>query len=133
MNRKNGIIQKEGFTLIELLATVIIVAVLTSLAVPIFRQNVKRVMATEGYTLVGSIRTAERTYFSEHNTYTSNWTDISNEIDINNNKYFNTAPILTASGTESSAAFTAIVTGSGDASGISVSVDNKGIMTTSGL
>jgi prepilin-type N-terminal cleavage/methylation domain-containing protein len=147
MNRTDGIIPKQcvtppdsfhltkrtGFTLVELLVAVIIVGVLSSLAVPIFRQNIRRVMATEGHALVGAIRTAQRIYFAENNRYTSNWVDIEGAVDINNNKYFKTVPVLTASGTGSEATFTATVTGTGDASQISVSINNKGVMTADGI
>jgi type IV pilus assembly protein PilE len=129
----NKIIRKEGFTLIELIVTIMIVGILTALAVPIFRQNVKRVMATEGHSLIGSIKTVERIYFSEHHKYTSNWWDISGDIDINNNKYFNTAPVINATGTGDDATFSATVTGSGEASGISVFLNNEGLITISGL
>ncbi len=129
----NKIIREKGFTLIELIVTVMIVGILTALAVPIFRQNVKKAMATEGYSLIGSIKTIERIYFSEHYKYTSNWGDISGDIDINNNKYFNTAPIINAIGTEDNATFNATVAGSGDASGINIFLSNEGLITISGL
>ncbi len=129
----SGDLLLTGFTLVELLVVMITIGLLSALAVPMFRQNVKRVMATEGHALVGSIRTAERVYFSQHNIYTANLADISGDIDISNNKYFKTAPILTASGIGSGATFTATVTGSGDASGISISINHAGIITTSGI
>ncbi len=129
----SGDLLLTGFTLVELLVVMIIMGLLSALAVPMFRQNVKRVMATEGHALVGSIRTAERIYFAEHNAYTSNWADISGNVDISNNKYFATEPTLTASGSGSGATFTVIVAGSGNASGISISIDHAGIITVSGI
>jgi type IV pilus assembly protein PilE len=122
-----------GFTLIELLVTVLILGVLVSVAVPIFRNNVKRVMATEGYALVSSIKTAQKIYFIEHNEYTSDWEDLNGNIDIDKNKYFNTKPELSAEGVGDNSIFVATVTGSGEASGISISIDNKGTITTTGL
>ena len=126
-------IPKEGFTLTELLAAVIIVGILVALAVPIFIQNTRRIMTTEGCALVGSIRTAERIYFTENNTYTPNWADISEDIDMINNKYFTTEPTLVASGSGNAAIFTATVTGSGDASGISISINHTGDMNINGI
>ena len=120
---------KTGFTLVEVLVVTIIVGILASVALPMYRQNIKSAIATEGYALVGSVRTAERVYLAEHNTYTSVWSDISGNVDLNKNKYFTTPPSLTASATT----FTAVVTGSGDATGISVSIDQQGTITTSGI
>jgi type IV pilus assembly protein PilE len=130
---RNYLMEQPGFTLAELLVVTIIVGILASLAFPLYRQNIKRAIATEGHALVGSIRTSERIYFAEHDTYTSNWSDISGNMDINNNKYFTTAPIFIASGTGSGATFTATVTGSADASGISISINQQGDITTGGI
>jgi type IV pilus assembly protein PilE len=134
MFRNTGITrEKRGFTLIELLVVVILVGLLSTLAVPIYRQNIRRAMATEGHALIGSIRTVERVYFAEHNEYTSNWADINGNVDISNNKYFTTEPTLIASGSGNGATFTATVTGSGDASGISISINHEGMITVSGI
>ena len=133
-HRYNGDLSLTGFTLVELLVVIIIVGVLSALAIPIFRQSIRRVMASEGYALVGAIRTAQRIYFAERNQYTSNWVDIEGNIEISNKKYFSSAPpTLTASGTGSGAVFTTTIIGTGDASGITISINQAGVITASGL
>ena len=64
--KKNG---KKGFTLIELMVVVIIVGILAAAAVPIYRGQIKRAIAAEGEALLGSVRTAELVYYSEHGKY----------------------------------------------------------------
>jgi len=123
----------EGFTLIELLVAIIIVGALSAMAVPIFRQNIRRVMATEGHAMVGAIRTAQRIYFAEYNRYTNNWADLEQNIDINNNKYFKTMPSILAGGTGHEANFTATIIGSGDAADIKISINHEGVITVTGL
>ena len=119
---------KKGFTLVELMVVVIIVGILAAVAVPLYRSNVRRAMSSEGQALAGSIRTAERVYYAEHDKYGA-WADISGSIDVAGNKYFTTAGTVTAGTTT----FSASVSGSGDASGISVSIDQGGNITVSGL
>jgi len=123
----------SGFTLVELMVVVIIVGILAAVAVPVYRYNIRRAMASEGMALVGSIRTAQRVWFAEHDAYTSRWSDISGQVDLTGNKYFTTPPTLTASGTGAEATFTATVTGSGDAAGITVTVNESGTVTVTGL
>ena len=79
------------------------------------------------------IKTAERIYFAEKNSYTANWADLSGDIDIDNNKYFHTAPTITAAGKGDNAFFIATVNGSGEASGISVTIDSEGSITATGF
>ncbi len=84
--------RKKGFTLIELMVVVIIIGILAAVAVPIFRGQTKRAIASEGEALLGSVRTAELVYYSEHGSYL----DVSNGggeddplgIDASKNKYF---------------------------------------------
>ena len=59
--------------------------------------------------------------------------DISEQIVLTNNKYFTTPPTLTAAGEGKDAKFTATVVGSGEAEGISVSINEKGEITITGL
>ncbi len=125
--------EMAGFTLVELMVVVIIVGILAAVAVPVYRYNIRRAMASEGMAMVGSVRTAQRVWFAEHDAYTATWGNLSGQVDIGDNKYFATAPTLTATGTGSSAAFTATAAGAGDAKGISVKIDESGTVTTTGL
>ncbi len=122
-----------GFTIIELMVTIVVVALLVSMAVPIMRGHAKRAIATEGKAVAGAIRTAQRVWFAEHEEYTATWSNLSGQVDLGNNKYFGSAPKLVASGSGSSAAFSATLSGAGDASGLTVSIDEAGELTTSGL
>ncbi len=120
--------KKKGFTLIELMTVVIIVGILASVAVPLYRGQVKRAMASEGAALLGSVRTAERVYYAEHGRYTDDKTKLG--IDTTGNKYFIDYTVeLTGGGT----GFTASTTGTGDAAGITVTIDQDGNLTYSGI
>ncbi|MFH1459823.1 MAG: prepilin-type N-terminal cleavage/methylation domain-containing protein [Candidatus Omnitrophota bacterium] len=58
----------HGFTLIELLVTVIIVAILASVAIPTYVNTVERVRGREARATLQAIIAAERTYSSERRT-----------------------------------------------------------------
>jgi len=82
---------KGGFTMIELMVVVIIVGVLAAAAVPIYRGNVKKAIATEAIATLGSIRSAERIYHAEYNKYIAATSDqISSvfSVDVLDPQYF---------------------------------------------
>ena len=123
--RKQG-----GFTLVELMIVVVIVGILAAVAVPLYRGNVKRAMATEGAALLGSVRTAERVYYAEHESYQAVAEDDSGGssdplgISTAGNKYFTTYSV-----TVSGATFDGQTIGTGDASTIKVTMDEDGVVT----
>lgn len=59
----------KGFTLVELLVVIVIIGILAAVAVPIIRGNILRAMLTEGIAALGTIRSAQRGYFVENNSY----------------------------------------------------------------
>lgn len=109
--------RKGGFTLIELMVVVIIVGILASVAVPIYRANIKKAMATEGAALLGSVLTGEKVYYAEHNTYTDDQDLIG--VTTEGNKYFSTYGVSGVS----AAGFTAETEGIGGAAGITVTME----------
>ena len=58
-------VKLSGFTLVELMVVIMIVALLASLSIPIFRERTKQSKWTEGAATAGSIRKALRTYYAE--------------------------------------------------------------------
>ena len=119
------LLKEKAFTLIELMVVVIIVGILAAVAVPIHRKNVGRAAASEGKALVGSVRTAERVYYCEHNTYTANLSDLDG-IDYADNRCFDIAPTIVCS---DATHFIVTVTGSGQSSCITVTLDESGNLT----
>lgn len=139
---------RKGFTMIELMVVVIILGILVAAAVPIYRANTRRAYSAEALATLGSIREAERLYFSESNLYqpVDAGTAAGDDgirgvlgLDTRSNQYFdNPCFAVTASGTGDTAAFTATATGNAANSlapsrakvgDISITMDEKGTVT----
>ena len=61
--------KREGFTLIELIVTVIIIGILAAIATPFYTGMQTKAQMTELYATVGTLRTAENTFYIEHGFY----------------------------------------------------------------
>jgi len=57
---------KSGFTLVEVLVVIVIVAVLTSVALPKYGRSIERARATEAMSMVRQIDDSVYAYFVEH-------------------------------------------------------------------
>ena len=82
----------KGFTLTELIITLIIVAILALLAVPVYRYYVRRGMATEAKALLGEINAAQQIYYSRNGQFfagtAGQQSGASFGVDAKRNKYF---------------------------------------------
>ena len=74
------LLRKEAFTLLEIIIVIIIIGILATLAVPQYQKLVRKARLQEGVTGLGAIHTAERMYYVEYGTYTTNIAD----LDIDN-------------------------------------------------
>ena len=62
----------KGFTLVELVITIAIVIILSVVSVPIYRNYTDKAKFSEGYALLGTILSAEKSYFSEYGYFYNN-------------------------------------------------------------
>ncbi|MFH1094359.1 MAG: prepilin-type N-terminal cleavage/methylation domain-containing protein [Candidatus Omnitrophota bacterium] len=84
--------RKNAFTLMELMLTVIVVAILVSIAIPNYINTVERTRAREARATLESMRSAEQTYASERRVMINlgaadaAWTMVGLENPHNNNR-----------------------------------------------
>lgn len=62
---------RKGFTLLELIIVIIIVGVLATLGFTQYTKVVEKGRAAEARAILGSLRTAENSYFLENGVYTA--------------------------------------------------------------
>ncbi len=121
----------RGFTLVELMVAVAVVAILSAVSTVTHRGYVRRALAAEGVSLVGSIRRCQQIHYAEYGEYTDAWGDMRGNFDLERFKFFRSTPTLGL--VRGGQGFTASVTGQGKAAGIVVSIDNEGSIHTGGI
>jgi len=67
---------KRGFTLIELLVTVLIIAILAGIALPMYQKSVQRSKYSTLMSLVNSMANASENYYLTHGVYAENFDDL---------------------------------------------------------
>lgn len=65
-----------GFTLIELVITMVIVAILAAIAVPLYQRDVRESRRTDARTALLDLAAREQRYFSVQNAFTENFADL---------------------------------------------------------
>lgn len=85
----------KGFTLIEMVITIVIIVVLSSISVPLYKDYVRDAKLSEGRVLLSRIRDAQLRYYDEYGNfllsgYEANFTANNDvlRIDARMNKYF---------------------------------------------
>lgn len=101
---------RQAFSLTELVITLVIVAILAIVAIPIYRGYVKKGIATEGKSLLGEVNAAQQIYYARHGKYFagSAGQQFSGSLGVNSsrNKYFTSYDIQTSADGQSFTAYT---------------------------
>lgn len=134
---------KQGFTLVELMVVAIIVAILAAVAIPLMSGNKARAIATEAESGCGTVQTALRVHKAEHSVFPtlSSGSSVTNLPGIGatdlDGTYFDTSDYSVES---AAASYTITCAGGGssapksaDANGITVTLDEDGAWTRTGL
>ncbi len=66
---KYGNGRRRGFTLVELVLVISIVVVLSVISGPIYRSYAYKARQAEGYALIGTIRSAQESYYGEYSEF----------------------------------------------------------------
>ncbi len=77
---------QTGYTLLELLITVSIITIVTSIALPSYRQHVQRSHRGDAMAALLKIANAQEKFYLQNNTYTSDLSDLN--IDGTANGYY---------------------------------------------
>ncbi len=68
--------KSAGFSLIELMITVVIIAIVTSIALPSYREHVKRTMRTDATIALLRLAAEQEKFYISNNAYTTDLVDL---------------------------------------------------------
>jgi type IV pilus assembly protein PilE len=94
MNRQ-AIPAQRGFTLIELMAVIVIIAILTMIALPSYRESVMRARRAEAKELILSIAQAQERYYSANAKYAAQLSDMGITKATSDHGYYNADASMT--------------------------------------
>ena len=63
---------ERGFTLIEIAIVLVLVGILSTMAIYVYRMMINKARMTQAKTVLGHLTKTEATYFSDHDRYTDN-------------------------------------------------------------
>lgn len=126
--------KKKAFTLIELMTTVMVIAILVSIAIPNYINTVERARAREARSTLESMRAAEQSYAAERREFISlvnptDWEAVGLEDpNLNANASWTYSGTMSNAGADFDATATRI---DGPYAGETINLDQDGVETVS--
>ncbi len=120
----------RGYSLIELAITLVVIAILASIALPSYRQYILRSHRTDATRALQDVAAREESYFFSNNAYTSTLTDLGTSASAGGT-YFQ-VQVASASSTAYSVTATAQGTQTQDVACTSFAINQAGQQTSVG-
>lgn len=122
LSRRRG---QKGFTLIELMLVIIIIAILVSVAIPLYTGFRRRGKVSEAHQILRIITTGEKLYYQRHGKFTSYLSHITQAGYLGGElktKYFSIGSIAVDAASKSFSAFAYGKTTDADVDGVTITV-----------
>jgi prepilin-type N-terminal cleavage/methylation domain-containing protein len=116
---------QKGFTLIELMLVIIIIAILVSVAIPLYTGFRRRGKVSEAHQILRIITTGEKLYYQRNGKFTSYLSHITQVGYLGGElktKYFNIGSIAVDTDSKSFTAWVSGKTDDADVAGVTISV-----------
>jgi len=134
MNRTTVAESRTGFTLVELAVVIVIIGVLAAFGVPQFLKSVERSKASEAFSYLAAVRSAEERYVARQGVYTTAETNL--DITQVAPKYFTVGTIIVDNSVPGSPSWSLMLTRKSSSSsygGYTVAFTQNGFDTDSSL